>query len=95
MSPRERRIGWLLFLTGAIAFICDYYAASFHASQVLLPIFAVTNYALSALLTYDLFHRVDLSIRRRTFLAVSMWIIPVVNWFVFIRYRNLPRPVPG
>jgi hypothetical protein len=95
MSVRERTIGWFLLLSGASALICVYYVESFRVSQILIAIFGVSGYALSALLTYDLFHRVDLSIRRRTFLAVSMWIIPVVNWFVFIRYRNLPRPVPG
>jgi hypothetical protein len=95
MSVREQTIGWLLALTGAGALIFEYYLQSFSASQILVPIYAVAHYALSALVTYDLFHRVDLSIRRRTFLTVSMWIIPVVNWFVFIRYRNLPRPVPG
>jgi hypothetical protein len=95
MSPRERRIGWFLFLTGAVALIFGLPVASFHASEILIAIFAVSGYALSALLTYDLFHRVDLSIRCRTFLTVSMWIIPLVNWFVFFKYRNLPRPVLG
>jgi hypothetical protein len=95
MSPRERRIGWFLFLTGAVALIFGLPVASFRASEILIAIFAVSGYALSALLTYDLFHRIDLSIRRRTFLTVGMWIIPLMNWFVFIKYRNLPRPVLG
>jgi hypothetical protein len=95
MSPREQKVGWFLFLTGAVALICVYYVESFRASEILIAISAVSGYALSALLTYDLFHRVDLSIRCRTFLTVSMWIIPLVNWFVFFKYRNLPRPVLG
>jgi hypothetical protein len=95
MSAGERRIGWCLFLTGAGALVCVYYVESFRASQILVAIFAVSGYALSALLTYDLFHRVDLPIRRKTLLTVIMWIIPCANWFVFIKYRNLPCPVLG
>jgi hypothetical protein len=93
MRPGKKKIGWLLFLTGAIALICDYYAASFHASQVLVPIYAVAHYGLSALLTYDLFHKVDLSIRYRTLLTVIMWMIPCANWFVFLKYRNASRAI--
>ena len=93
MSPKEHGVGWFLLVTGAVALICLYYVESFRASQISAWIFGITFYALSALLTYDLFHRNDLLIRRRTLLTVLMWMIPCVNWLVFLRFRNQPRAV--
>ena len=92
MRPIERKLGWLLLVSGGLALVFFYYLESFDAVKIAAVCFWLANTALNVLLTYDLFHRHDLATTSRTIITALIWIIPLVNWLVFIRNRNLVRP---
>src|SRR5262245_26765793 len=92
MKALERGLGWLFIAFGAVALALFYYLESLDALKIPSVLFWVANNALNTLLTYDLFHRHDLSTRSRTIVAVLIWIIPLVNWLIFFKNRNLARP---
>jgi hypothetical protein len=91
MKPTEQKMGWFFLLTGAVAFVFLLYVESYRTSEMLAAYFGLSSLALSAVLTYDLFRRHDLTISHKTVLAVVIWIIPFANWAVFFRHRNIRR----
>ena len=93
MKASERKLGWLLFTCGVIAFVFSLYLESFDGTKIALACFWLANWALSALFTYDLFQRQDLSSRSRTIWTALIWILPFVNSLLFLRSRNHARPL--
>jgi hypothetical protein len=93
MSTVERKVGWLLLIGSALVLGLLLLVESFSLSKVFAALFWLGGAGLSSLVTYDLLHRHDLAIRRRTMLLVAVWIVPCVSWVVFVIYRDFSRPV--